>query len=41
MNEMLINPYQLLVAFLLETSYLFRGSKKMTGFDMKCSTGLR
>ena len=34
------NPFQPSVAFHVETSYLFCCAKQVTGFYMKCSTGL-
>ena len=37
----MINPFQPSVAFHIETSHLFCVGKKMTGFYMKCNTGLK
>ena len=37
----LINPFQPSVAFHIETSYLICPANQMTGFCMKCNSGLR
>ena len=36
-----INPFQPSVAFHMETSYLICTANQMTGFHMKCNTGLK
>ena len=36
-----VNPFQLSVAFHIETSLLFCSVKQLTGFNMKCNTGLK
>ena len=41
MKNPLINPLQSSVAFHIETSYLFYSAKQMTGFYMKCKSGLK
>ena len=35
-----LNPFQVIVVFHIETSWLICTVNKMTGFNMKCSTGL-
>ena len=36
-----VNPFQPSVAFYIETSYLICRANRMTGFYMKCNTGLK
>ena len=36
-----LNLFQPSVAFYIETSHLFCSAKEMTGFYMKCNTGLK
>ena len=36
-----VNPFQPSVAFHIETSHLICKAKQMTGFYMKCNTGLK
>ena len=36
-----INSFQPIFAFLIETSHLFCSTKQLTGFYMKCSTGMK
>ena len=36
-----VNPFQPSVAFHIETSHLFCRAKQITGFYMKCNTGLK
>ena len=40
-SRMLLNPFQPSVAVHIKTSHLFCRSKQMTGFYMKCNTGLK
>ena len=37
----LLNPFQLSVALNIETSHLIWKAEQMTGFYMKCNTGLK
>ena len=37
----LINPFQLSVAFRMETSHLICSANQMTGFYMECNTGVK
>ena len=41
LQSMQHNPFQPSVAFHVETSHLFSRAKQMTGFYIKCSTGLK
>ena len=36
-----LNPFQSSVAFRIETSYLICNENQMTGFYMKCNTGVK
>ena len=40
-NDLVINPFQPSVAFLVETRHLICNTNQVTGFCMKCNTGLK
>ena len=40
-TEEILNPFQLSVAFYIETSHWICNANQMTGFYMKCKTGLK